>query len=341
MTKIQYKRISGSEFALTNGGEDFLILQDGGILEDLKVLPKNIMCNLKEFFDRDGNLYTITIKTNGIEIYWEIVPKKIVNEIGYKQFKNNMGFTVDDRAVDYDPYEYLSPNELITGHKRRIEWSEDLIDSGMYEVSVIMNVSSLETLVRDVFMSTDEHLFFTHLYDKELNNEILRFIKNYGLSSQHIDKLLHISNNKICIKIIRKLKNIRYLQLDRQYLKYLLNQNIFTREEKINAFVYLVKNLDKSIIDFQQIRGSKSYLKLLKSLFDIDMQNFIQSEKVNNKCLREYLFELYPIRHKLIHGINEHIYLNEQIAMDYFEVTKKISNFLFKKFHNMHGREIL
>lgn len=333
--------IKDTGYSLTSGGEDFLILQDGGILEDLKVPPKNIMSNPKEFFDRDGNSYTITIKTNSIEIYWEIVPKRIVNLNGYENFKNNMSFMIDDRAVDYDPYEFLSPDELITGHKIRIEWSQGLIDSGMYEVSLIMNVSSLETLVRDVFMSTDEHLFFAHVDDKELNNEILRFIKNYGLLSQYIDKLLHISNNKLCIKIIRMLKNIKYLQLDRQYLNYLLNQNIFTREEKISAFVYLVKNLDKSIIDFQQIRGSKSYLKLLKCLFDIDMQNFIQSEKVNKKCLRDYLFELYPMRHKLIHGINEHIYLNEQIAKGYFHATNKISNFLFKKFHNMHGREVI
>ncbi|MCT7551045.1 hypothetical protein N5U04_10590 [Aliarcobacter butzleri] len=341
MSSIQDKKISGAGFALTSGGEDFLILQDGGILEDLKVPPKNIMSNPREFLDRDGNSYTITIKTNSIEIYWEIVPKKIVNEIGYKQFKNNMGFTIDDRAVDYDPYEYLSPDELITGHKRRIEWSQDLIDSGMYEVSVIMNVSSLETLIRDIFTSTDIHLFFAHVNDGELNNEILKFIKNYGLVSQYIDKLLHISNNKLCIKIIRMLKNIKYLQLDRQHLNYLLKQKIFTREEKINAFVYLVKNVDKNIIDFQQIRGSKSYLKLLKSLFDIDVQNFAQSEKVNKKCLKDYLFEMYPLRHKLIHGINEHIYLNEQIAKDYFEATNKISNFIFKKFHNMHGREVI
>ena len=45
MSSIQDKKISGAGFALTSGGEDFLILQDGGILEDLKVPPKNIMSN--------------------------------------------------------------------------------------------------------------------------------------------------------------------------------------------------------------------------------------------------------------------------------------------------------
>lgn len=341
MSSIQDKKISGSGFALTSGGEEFLILEDIYDIGYLKVPPQNIISNPYEFKDKSSNSYNITIQSTLTGIKYTIVPKKIKDEKGFQFFKEHMIFMVNDREIYSDIYGYLSPSEIVTGHKQRLEWAENLIVNGLIEVSVIMNVSGWETLVRDVFMSTDTHLFFAHVNDEELNNEILRFIKNYGLSSQYTNKLLHIPNNKLCIKIIRMLKKIKYLQLDRQFLNYLLKQNIFTREEKINTFVYLVKNLDKNIIDFQQIKGSKSYLKLLKILFDIDVQNFIQNEKVNDKHLMNHLFEMYPMRHKLIHGINEYIYLNDQIAKDYFEVTNKISKFLFKKFHEMHGREIL
>lgn len=132
MTSIQDKKISGSGFALTSGGEEFIILENSYDIGYIKVPPQNIISNPSEFKDKSGNLYNITIKSTIMDVQWEIVSKKIVNQVGYEQFKDNMGFTIDDRVVDYDPYEFLSPDELITGHKIRIEWSQGLIDSSKY-----------------------------------------------------------------------------------------------------------------------------------------------------------------------------------------------------------------
>lgn len=331
------KKIKGSGICLTQGGEDFIILENGCDIGYLKVPPQNIISNPINFKDDSGNIYKISIKTTLTEIYYDIELLTLRNQKGFKSFKNNLSFTIDDSALNFDVYEFLTTEEFITGHMKRIEWSSELINKQLFEISIIINVSILETLVRNVFKDSLDNLYFKHIQDHELDREILKFLKKYELLDGYLNKLLHININSSIVKLINFLNKFKFLNLKEKYIEILLSKINLSRNQKINAFTYLVKNLNKDVINFQQFNGDKSYASLLKNLFNIDVQKYIQSEKIEKKCIRDILIDMYQIRHKLIHGIEVYT-VDEDKAKIFFEATEKLSNFIFDASNRMNNR---
>jgi len=89
--------------------------------------------------------------------------------------------------------------------------------------------------------------------------------------------------------------------------------------------------LNKDEINFQQFKGAKSYSSILKTIFDIDIQTYIQSEKIDDVCIREILNDMYIMRHKLIHGVESSSSIDKDKADNFFDATKKLSDFIFNK----------
>jgi hypothetical protein len=320
------KNITGTGFYLSQGGEEFILLENGNPLVDVKVPKENETSETVTFNDKSGNKYQLKIKTTLTEISYEIELQNMVDEEGFNFFKDNVGFAVDDRELNYDPWEFYSPEDIEQGHEKRLRWAQSSIEKELYEVSIILNVSSLETLMKDTFNRGYVPLYYHHILDEKLNNSIMTFIRTYRLRKGFIKGLLSINKNNINQKIVSYIQKIKYINFDEFCLKYLLKNVNYSRDEKIGIFINLIRS--SKDISFQKLKGAKSFPWIFRNVFNIDISKFIQNDKINGIPLQDYIVEMFELRHKLIHGVELNIKIEKEESLVFQEVTKKLCEFI-------------
>jgi hypothetical protein len=320
------KNITGTGFYLSQGGEEFILLENGNPLVDVKVPKENETSETVTFNDKSGNKYQLKIKTTLTEISYEIELQNMVDEEGFNFFKDNVGFAVDDRELNYDPWEFYSPEDIEQGHEKRLKWAQSSIEKELYEVSIILNVSSLETLMKDTFNRGYVPLYYHHILDEKLNNSIMTFIRTYRLRKGFIKGLLSINKNNINQKIVSYIQKIKYINFDEFCLKYLLKNVNYSRDEKIGIFINLIRS--SKDISFQKLKGAKSFPWIFRNVFNIDISKFIQNDKINGIPLQDYIVEMFELRHKLIHGVELNIKIEKEESLVFQEVTKKLCEFI-------------
>lgn len=247
------------------------------------------------FCDSYGNSYKITVYSSmysGVD--YQIKPEEIIDNEGLNSFKSNIKVLFEEPEPEFDPWEHFSLEEIETGYEKRLRWSKELIEKEFYEVSIIINVSSLETLMKDLFKSNSK-LWFHYVSEDDLNIKIFHFLDMY------------------------KLKDV--------FLQELMKSPANTREEKIQVLEQAIKDKLRNI-DFQKIEKQGSFNWLFGLIFGIQINVFLQSEEVNGKKLQEHFKEMYILRHKLIHGVDSNETIGENESSLYYEVTKKVSDFL-------------
>jgi hypothetical protein len=320
------KNITGTGFYLSQGGEEFILLENGNPLVDVKVPKENETSETVTFNDKSGNKYQLKIKTTLTEISYEIELQNMVDEEGFNFFKDNVGFAVDDRELNYDPWEFYSPEDIEQGHEKRLRWAQSSIEKELYEVSIILNVSSLETLMKDTFNRGYVPLYYHHILDEKLNDSIMTFIRTYRLRKGFIKGLLSINKNNINQKIVSYIQKIKYINFDEFCLKYLLKNVNYSRDEKIGIFINLIRS--SKDISFQKLKGAKSFPWIFRNVFNIDISKFIQNDKINGIPLQDYIVEMFELRHKLIHGVELNIKIEKEESLVFQEVTKKLCEFI-------------
>jgi len=67
---------------------------------------------------------------------------------------------------------------------------------------------------------------------------------------------------------------------------------------------------------------------------------FLQSEAIDGKKLKEHFEEMYILRHKLIHGVDIDGTIKENESNLYYEVTKKVSDFLISEMVKLNRSKI-
>ncbi|MDX4049964.1 hypothetical protein Q6A83_04145 [Aliarcobacter skirrowii] len=259
------------------------------------------------FTDSFGNSYSISVSSSmygGID--YEIEPEDVVNEEGLETFKSNIKVFFEEPEPPFDPWEYFSPEEIETGYEKRLRWSNELIEKEFYEVSIIINVSSLETLMKDLFKSNSKH-WFHYISEDELDTKIFQFLNVYKLK----DSFLHG----------------------------LMKTPASSREEKIKVLEHSIKDKLRNI-DFQKTENQGSFNWLFNLVFDINIDVFLQSEEIENKKLKEHFNEMYILRHKLIHGVDTHESIEKNESTLYYNVTKKVSDFLLEKMARLNRTRI-
>jgi hypothetical protein len=259
------------------------------------------------FVDSFGNSYLITIYSSMYGgIYYEIEPEDIVDEQGLESFKSNIKVFFEEPEPAFDPWEYFSPEDIETGYEKRLRWSNELIEKEFYEVSIIINVSSLETLMKDLFKSNSKH-WFHYISDNELDTKIFQFLNVYKLK----DSFLHG----------------------------LMKTPASSREEKIKVLEHSIKDKLRNI-DFQKTENQGSFNWLFNLVFNINIDVFLQSEEIENKKLKEHFKEMYILRHKLIHGVDTRELIGKNESTLYYDVTKKVSDFLLEEMTKLNRASI-
>lgn len=319
-------KITGTGFYLSQGGEEFILLENGYPRGDVKVPKENETSEAIKFNDKSGNEYQLKIKATLTEISYEIELQNMVDEKGFNFFKDNIDFEVDDRELNYDPWEFFSPEDIEQGHEKRLRWAQSSIEKELYEVSVILSVSSLETLMKETFNGGYVPVYYHHISDEKLNESIMSFIRAYRLKKDFIKGLQNIDKNNINQKIVSYIQKIKYINFDEFCLKYLLKNVNYTRNEKISIFINLTRS--SKDISFQKLKGAKSFPWIFKNVFDIDISKFIQNEKTNGIPLRDHIVEMFDLRHKLIHGVELTRKIEKEKALVFQEVTKKLCEFI-------------
>jgi len=259
------------------------------------------------FVDTFGNSYLITIYSSmygGID--YEIEPEDVVNKEGLETFKSNIKVFFEEPEPPFDPWEYFSLEDIETGYEKRLRWSNELIEKEFYEVSIIINVSSLETLMKDLFKSNSKH-WFHYISDNEFDAKIFQFLNVYKLK----DSFLHG----------------------------LMKTPASLREEKIKVLEHSIKDKLRNI-DFQKTENQGSFNWLFNLVFDINIDVFLQSEEIENKKLKEHFNEMYILRHKLIHGVDTHESIGKNESTLYYDVTKKVSDFLLEEMAKLNRASI-
>lgn len=295
---------SSSIGSVASEGGNLLILENGYEVASVDVPTPyfgaennsdSTTMNEDYFYDSYGNSYKITVYSSmygGID--YEVEEEEVVDKQGVKTFKSNMEIIFDEHKPDYDPWEYFSPEEIETGYEKRLRWSNELIEKEFYEISIIINVSSLETLMKDLFKSNSK-LWFHHIDESELDDKIFQFLKVYNLKDT--------------------------------FLLELMKSNVKNKEEKIKVLEQAIKEKLRNI-DFQKTESQGSFNWLFNAVFEIKINVFLQSEEVHGKKLKEHFQEMYLLRHKLIHGVDIAETIDETKSNLYYDVTKKVSDFL-------------
>lgn len=320
------KNITGVGFYLSQGGEEFILLENDYPLAGVIVPKENETSETVTFNDESGNEYQLKIKTTLTEISYEIELQNMVDEEGFNFFKDNVDFAVEDRELNYDPWEFYSPEDIEQGHEKRLKWAQSSIEKELYEVSIILNVSSLETLMKDTFNRGFVPLYYHHILDEKLNDSIMTFIRTYRLRKGFIKGLLSINKNNINQKIVSYIQKIKYINFDEFCLKYLLKNVNYSRNEKIGIFINLTRG--SKDISFQKLKGAKSFPCIFRNVFNIDISKFIQNDKINGIPLRDYIIEMFELRHKLIHGVDLNRKIGKEESLVFQEVTKKLCEFI-------------
>ncbi len=301
--------------------DEVVILIDGNDVAYLSV-PLDGIVSEPVKFKIYKNSYTITIKN--IEFNNEIVISilDIKNEDKYNYFISNVEFDISSEKREFNMYEYMDRDEMITAEKTRIEWSESLIKHELYDISLIINVSCLESLMKEVFELSESSTFLKHIEDTDINKNICTFINSDDLRSSYIESLLNIKDTNRFLKIywiVRKFNKSKQL-------KYLLNSEKYSRENKINSLIHLLKHLYPSSISFQKLYGKKSFINVLEVLFNIDIKNFLD---LNNYS--KILSEMYEYRHEITHGSECSKNIKKEDAEKYLKITKELSSFIISK----------
>ena len=95
---------------------------------------------------------------------------KLTNSF-YKEFNiENMEFS-KKVSILLKHYLNVNPGQNEQGHEKRLRWAQSSIEKELYEVSIILNVSSLETLMKDTFNGSFVSLYY-HILDEKLNDSI-------------------------------------------------------------------------------------------------------------------------------------------------------------------------
>ena len=295
----------GSLGNVAGDGGKLIILEDGYDIASVVVsapyfgAENNADSTTEEtdyFCDSYGNSYMITVHSSmysGID--YEIKPEEIIDNEGLNSFKSNIKVLFEE--PEFDPWEHFSLEEIETGYEKRLRWSKELIEKEFYEVSIIINVSSLETLMKDLFKSNSK-LWFHYVSEDDLNTKIFQFLNAYKLQDSFLQELMKNPAN--------------------------------TREEKIQVLEQAIKDKLRNI-DFQRIEKQGSFNWLFGLIFGIKIDVFLQSEEVNDKKLKEHFKEMYILRHKLIHGVDNNETIGENESSLYYGVTKKVSDFLINE----------
>lgn len=263
---------------------------------------KSITTSEKVFIDKYNNKYKITLQSSLKHVYYEIVPLEINSLKHAKLLKKNLLVSHTSKAKQNDLNYSLTLNEINNGYEKRLFWSDQLIQKGFFDISITVNVSSIETLLKDTFKNLNSEVWFHHIHDNNLNNEILLFLK-------------------VC-----NLKDF--------YLKELLNNSTLNRSKKLKILSEIATNQIKNI-NFQELEGQGSFNWLIKKVLNIDIILFLQSEKLLEKNLKEHLKEMYILRHKIIHG-TETEKIKKKTANLYNILTNKISTYIIKKVNSLN-----
>jgi len=307
---------SGSIGNIATEGGELIILENGYDIASVDVpspnfgAEKNIdstVYNEDYFNDSYGNSYKITVYSSmygGVD--YEVEEEEIIDKQGLKTFKSSIEIIFEEPRPEFDPWEYFSPEDIETGYEKRLRWSNELIDKEFYEISIIINVSSLETLMKDLFKSNSK-LWFHHISESDLDTKIFQFLKVYNLKDT--------------------------------FLQVLMKTSVSTREEKIKTLEQVIKNKLRNI-DFQKIENQGSFNWLFNTTFGIEMNVFLQSEEIEGQKLKEHFKEMYLLRHKLIHGVDINGTIKENESNLYYEVTKKVSDFLINEMVKLNRNKI-
>ena len=259
------------------------------------------------FEDTYGNSYTITIYSSmygGVD--YEIEPETIVDVQGLEFFRSNLQVFFEEPEPEFDPWEYFSPEEIETGYEKRLRWSKELIDKSMHEISIIINVSSLETLMKDLFKSNSK-LWFHHISDDELDTNIFQFVKVYNLQEA--------------------------------FLLELMKNSTTSKESKIQTLQQAIKDKLRNI-DFQKTENQGSFNWLFNKVFGIQISTFLQSDELNGKKLKEHFEEMCKLRHKLIHGVDIQENIDESQSCLYYDLTKKVCDFFIDEMAKLNRSRI-
>ncbi len=307
---------SGSIGNIATEGGELIILENGYDIASVDVpapyfgAKKNIDSTVQNedyFNDSYGNSYKITVHSSmygGVD--YEVEEEEVIDKQGLKTFKSSMDIIFKEPKPKFDPWEYFSPEEIETGYEKRLRWSNELIKKEFYEISIIINVSSLETLMKDLFKSNSK-LWFYHIPESDLDTKIFQFLKVYSLKDT--------------------------------FLQELMKTPVSTREEKLTALEQAIKDKLRNI-DFQKTEKQGSFNWLFNTTFGIQINVFLQSEEINNKKLKEHFEEMYILRHKLIHGVDIDGTIKKNESNLYYEVTKKVSDFLIDEMANLNRSRI-
>jgi len=229
--------------------------------------------------------------------------------------KNNLSFD-DMCGLSSSPLgeiineEIYDDDEILYGYQKRMYWSYECIRNELYEVSLILNVSSIETLLKDVFLSNYEKWFNYVEEENELDDKILSFIETYRISNSFTKNILTKSSNQ-------KL----------------------SKSNKIDSlFSTISKNF--KLLDFQQRYENKGFITRFKFFFNIDLDDFLNKTKYLRKSYKFYFDKMYDDRHKVIHGVELEKPLDKKTAEIYHKVSENFSVFLLdsiKKIKNEHN----
>jgi len=259
--------------------------------------------NEEYFSDSHGNSYKITVYSSMYGgINYEVEEEEIIDKKGLKNFKSSIDIIFEESK----PWEYFSPEEIETGYVKRLRWSRKLIEKEFYEISIIINVSSLETLMKDLFKNNPK-LWFRHISESDFAIKIFQFLKVYNLKDTFLQELMKTSIN--------------------------------TRAEKIKILEQVIKDKIRNI-DFQKTENQGSFNWLFNMTFGINIDDFLKSEEINGKKLKEHFQEMYELRHKLIHGVDTDVTIKENESNLYFDVTKKVSVFLINEIEKLNQSKI-
>ena len=197
------KNIEGSMSVAAEGGR-LIILENGFDIAEITVPAPyfgadndsgSTTSEQDGFCDKSGNSYSIEVYSSMYGgVSFEITLEDTVDEDGVNHFENNYRVIFEEQEPEFDPWEYFSPEDIETGYEKRLRWSKELIDKEFYEVSIIINVSGLETLMKDIFKSNDK-FWFHHISDNELDTKILQFLKVYNLKDSFLIELMKSSAN--------------------------------------------------------------------------------------------------------------------------------------------------
>jgi len=289
------------------------------------------------FADDVGNGYDIQINSAMGDIFYEIEISHTEDQDACNDFANNV-------EVIFEPIipEEYSYEQIETAYEKRQRWTRELIENNLFEVSIIINVSSLETLMKDLFISNHNY-WFSNYDSLKTNENILSILKNYNLNKYYLQNLWKKLGSNQTLKVnllfdlfIDNINGNISIKINEIFNR--LTENELRKNEKIDLlFDTVKKNLQN--ISFQKRKGEGSFNWLFKKIFDIDIAKFLDQEKIENISIRKHFDKMYELRHKLAHGVDGEYEVSKEDAELYFNVTKKVNEFLLAEVEKLIKQE--